>query len=196
MPDWLQWISNVLPASYALEALQQVGAHTDLTATAVRDIAIVVGLRGRGAVPGRGDAAAAGRRDGTESGASARPARPAAPTPANAFWTVRESCSRATGSTRLRSARSPPPPASTPRWCITTSAPRSSCSPPPIHIPIDPMQVIGPMRETPVEELGPEAAVAAAAAVGLRDWAPASSPRCARCWRATRSAWCGRSCRR
>ena len=29
--DWLQWISNVLPASYALEALQQVGAHTELT---------------------------------------------------------------------------------------------------------------------------------------------------------------------
>ena len=26
LPDWLQWISNALPASYALEALQQVGA--------------------------------------------------------------------------------------------------------------------------------------------------------------------------
>ncbi|MCW2686554.1 MAG: antibiotic transporter permease [Mycobacterium sp.] len=44
MPEWLQWISNVLPASYALEALQQVGAHPDLTATAVRDIAVVVGF--------------------------------------------------------------------------------------------------------------------------------------------------------
>jgi ABC-2 type transport system permease protein len=44
LPDWLQWISNVLPASYALEALQQVGAHTELTATAVRDIAVVVGF--------------------------------------------------------------------------------------------------------------------------------------------------------
>ena len=42
LPDWLQWISNALPASYALEALQQVGAHADLTSTAVRDIAIVV----------------------------------------------------------------------------------------------------------------------------------------------------------
>ena len=42
LPDWLQWISNVLPASYALEALQQVGAHADLTSTAVRDIAIVI----------------------------------------------------------------------------------------------------------------------------------------------------------
>ena len=27
--DWLQWISNAMPASYALEALQQVGAHPD-----------------------------------------------------------------------------------------------------------------------------------------------------------------------
>jgi ABC-2 type transport system permease protein len=42
LPDWLQWISNALPASYALEALQQVGAHADVTATAVRDIAIVI----------------------------------------------------------------------------------------------------------------------------------------------------------
>ena len=42
LPDWLQWISNALPASYALEALQQVGAHADLTSTALRDIAIVI----------------------------------------------------------------------------------------------------------------------------------------------------------
>jgi ABC-2 type transport system permease protein len=44
MPDWLQWLSNVLPASYALEALQQVGAHTGLTGVAVRDIGIVLGF--------------------------------------------------------------------------------------------------------------------------------------------------------
>ena len=44
LPDWLQWISNVLPASYALEALQQVGAHPELTSIAVRDIAIVIGF--------------------------------------------------------------------------------------------------------------------------------------------------------
>lgn len=42
MPAWLEWISNVMPASYALEALQQVGAHPELTDIAVRDIAIVV----------------------------------------------------------------------------------------------------------------------------------------------------------
>jgi ABC-2 type transport system permease protein len=44
MPDWLQWISNVLPASYALEALRQVGAYPDPTFIAVRDIAVVIGF--------------------------------------------------------------------------------------------------------------------------------------------------------
>jgi ABC-2 type transport system permease protein len=44
MAHWLQWISNVLPASYALEALQQVGAHTQLTGIAVRDIFVVLGF--------------------------------------------------------------------------------------------------------------------------------------------------------
>ncbi|WP_116645595.1 ABC transporter permease, partial [Mycobacterium kubicae] len=42
MPDWLEWISNVMPASYALEALQQVGAHAELTDIAVRDIVVVL----------------------------------------------------------------------------------------------------------------------------------------------------------
>jgi ABC-2 type transport system permease protein len=44
LPDWLQWISNALPASYALEALQQVGAYSEPTFIAVRDIAVVVGF--------------------------------------------------------------------------------------------------------------------------------------------------------
>jgi ABC-2 type transport system permease protein len=44
LPDWLQWISNVLPASYALEALQQVGAYPEPTAIAVRDISVVIGF--------------------------------------------------------------------------------------------------------------------------------------------------------
>jgi len=42
MPEWLQWISNAMPASYALEALQQVGVHPQLTGVAVRDIVIVL----------------------------------------------------------------------------------------------------------------------------------------------------------
>ncbi|BBX73607.1 ABC transporter permease [Mycobacterium shinjukuense] len=44
MSDWLQWFSNVMPASYALEALQQVGAHTELTSIAVRDMFVVLGF--------------------------------------------------------------------------------------------------------------------------------------------------------
>jgi ABC-2 type transport system permease protein len=44
LPEWLQWISNALPASYALEALREVGAHPDLTVTAARDMAVVVGF--------------------------------------------------------------------------------------------------------------------------------------------------------
>jgi ABC-2 type transport system permease protein len=44
LPDWLQWISNVMPASYALEALQQVGAYSEPTFIAVRDIAVVIGF--------------------------------------------------------------------------------------------------------------------------------------------------------
>ncbi|WP_082135719.1 ABC transporter permease [Mycobacterium sp. EPa45] len=42
MPTWLEWISNAMPASYALEALQQVNAHTGLTSIAIRDIVIVL----------------------------------------------------------------------------------------------------------------------------------------------------------
>ena len=58
LPDWLQWISNVLPASYALEALQQVGAYPEPTTIAVRDIVVVVGF----AVVAMGLAAATLRR--------------------------------------------------------------------------------------------------------------------------------------
>ncbi|ORB60909.1 antibiotic ABC transporter permease [Mycobacteroides saopaulense] len=41
MPEWLQWFSNVMPVSYAVEALQQLGSHPELTGVAVRDIAVV-----------------------------------------------------------------------------------------------------------------------------------------------------------
>jgi ABC-2 type transport system permease protein len=44
MPDWLQWLSNVLPASYALEALQQVSANPQLTYVTVRDVIVVLGF--------------------------------------------------------------------------------------------------------------------------------------------------------
>jgi ABC-2 type transport system permease protein len=42
LPDWLRWISNALPATYALEALQGVADHADIAGTTVRDIVIVI----------------------------------------------------------------------------------------------------------------------------------------------------------
>jgi len=43
MAGWLQAISDVLPLSYAVEALQQVGTHAEPTATMWRDLAVVAG---------------------------------------------------------------------------------------------------------------------------------------------------------
>jgi ABC-2 type transport system permease protein len=43
MAGWLQAISDVLPLSYSVEALTEVGIHTELTGRMWRDLAIVVG---------------------------------------------------------------------------------------------------------------------------------------------------------
>jgi ABC-2 type transport system permease protein len=43
MVGWLQAISDVLPMTYAVEALQQVGVHADPTGTMWRDLVIVAG---------------------------------------------------------------------------------------------------------------------------------------------------------
>jgi ABC-2 type transport system permease protein len=43
MSGWLQAISDVMPLSYAVEALAQVGAHADATATMWRDLTVVTG---------------------------------------------------------------------------------------------------------------------------------------------------------
>ncbi|MFC7244849.1 ABC transporter permease [Catellatospora aurea] len=43
MAGWLQAISDVLPLTYAVEALQEVGAHAEPTGTMWRDFAIVAG---------------------------------------------------------------------------------------------------------------------------------------------------------
>ncbi|GAA4716883.1 ABC transporter permease [Phytohabitans rumicis] len=43
MVGWLEAISNVLPLSYAVEALQEVGVHSDPTGTMWRDVAVVGG---------------------------------------------------------------------------------------------------------------------------------------------------------
>ncbi len=43
MATWLQWISNVLPLSYAVEAMQQLTANADITDTLVRDTVVIAG---------------------------------------------------------------------------------------------------------------------------------------------------------
>lgn len=42
LPQWLEWASNVLPLSYAVEALQQVAMHPGTTGLMWRDIGIVM----------------------------------------------------------------------------------------------------------------------------------------------------------
>ncbi|MFC4373213.1 ABC transporter permease [Nocardia halotolerans] len=58
LPGWLEAISNVLPLSYAVDALQQVSIHAEPTGLMWRDIAVVVGF----AVVALGLAAATLRR--------------------------------------------------------------------------------------------------------------------------------------
>ncbi len=43
MAGWLQAVSDVLPLSYAVEALQEVGANAEPTGTMWRDVAVVAG---------------------------------------------------------------------------------------------------------------------------------------------------------
>ncbi|GAA3451209.1 ABC transporter permease [Dactylosporangium matsuzakiense] len=42
MPGWMEAISDVMPMSYAVQALTELGAHTDPTGTMWRDLAIIV----------------------------------------------------------------------------------------------------------------------------------------------------------
>ncbi|WP_432829270.1 ABC transporter permease [Dactylosporangium sp. CA-092794] len=42
MPDWMHAISDVLPMSYAVEALTELGTHTDPTSIMWRDLIIII----------------------------------------------------------------------------------------------------------------------------------------------------------
>ncbi len=42
MADWLDWISGILPVTYAVDALQQVAVHTNPTGQMWRDLGVVV----------------------------------------------------------------------------------------------------------------------------------------------------------
>lgn len=43
LPDWLRIVSDVMPLSYAVDALQQVGAHTGPTGAMWRDVGVMAG---------------------------------------------------------------------------------------------------------------------------------------------------------
>ncbi|WP_433609119.1 ABC transporter permease [Dactylosporangium sp. CA-139114] len=43
MPGWMEAISDALPMSYAVQALTELGTHTDPTGVVWRDLAIIVG---------------------------------------------------------------------------------------------------------------------------------------------------------
>ncbi|WP_207843587.1 ABC transporter permease [Williamsia soli] len=42
MTNWLQWISDVLPLTYVVDALQEVAEHSNATSTMWRDLVVVV----------------------------------------------------------------------------------------------------------------------------------------------------------
>ncbi len=42
MAGWLEAISNVLPMSYAVDGLQEIGANSSVTSTLVRDLGVVL----------------------------------------------------------------------------------------------------------------------------------------------------------
>jgi ABC-2 type transport system permease protein len=43
MATWLEWLSNAMPLSYAVEAMQQLGTRTTFTGVLARDLAVVAG---------------------------------------------------------------------------------------------------------------------------------------------------------
>lgn len=44
MSDWLQALSTAFPLTYAVEALQQIGAYAEPTATLWKDVAVIGGV--------------------------------------------------------------------------------------------------------------------------------------------------------
>ena len=131
MAGWLQAISDVLPLTYAVEALQEVGRLADA------DRHDVAGRRHRGrraCSPSRwrrrpcGGGPAERRRRDTGPPVGTAPRQPGHPggDPRRRPGRVR----RAGVRRRVDPRRSRPRPASTRRWCTTTSAARTSCSSP------------------------------------------------------------------
>ncbi len=156
LPDWLQWISNVLPASYALEALQQVGAYCGADLHRGAGHRRRHRLRGRGTVPGGGDATTKDTVTALTTNAERkRPGRPpgTSDTRERILVSARELFARNgidKTSIRAIAADADVDPALVHHYFGTKTQLFAAA----IHIPIDPMQIIGPLRQIPVEEIG------------------------------------------
>src|ERR1700712_5767900 len=131
LAGWLQGVSDVLPLTYAVDALREVGSSTEATGTMWVDVGVVAGA----ALLALGLAAATLRRRTSGPTPPAVPGppagAPATPTPGRRCSPRRAPPSPSAGSTAPRSGSSPPPRGSTRRWCTTTSAARTSSSSPP-----------------------------------------------------------------
>ena len=188
MPDWLQWISNVLPASYALEALSRsVHTRSRPRSPCATSPSSSASRWSRCAWPRRHYDEGRHNVDDQHGTQTSRAAARAVGHPRADPGQRAEICSPATGLTRPRSVRSPRTRGSTLRWCTTTSAPRPSSS---------------PRRYTFRSTHGGDRPAAEGAGrarsatccrrsccrSGTPNWARDSSRRCARSWRATKSS--------
>ena len=149
LPEWLQWISNALPASYALEALRQVGANADLTATAARDIAIVVGFAVVACAWPRRRCGAGLREPERAPGDHPGPSD----TRDRILASARELFARnGIDKTSIRAiASAAGVDAALVHHYFGTKQQLFVAA---VEIPIDPMLVLGPLRQTPLDELG------------------------------------------
>ena len=175
MPDWLQWISNVHAGQLRAGGPAAGGlAHRTDRHRGARHRRRA-GLRARGAVPGRGDAAATDAMSVTAANTGRRrPGRPAgnSDTRDRILASARELFARnGIDRTSIRAvAAGAGVDAALVHHYFGTKQQLFAAA---IHLPIDPMTVLVPMREMPVEELGLQAAVGVAAACGIPNWARA-----------------------
>jgi ABC-2 type transport system permease protein len=143
LPGWLGALSDVLPLSYSVDALEQVSTHSQPTGVMWRDLLVVtliavvaLGL-GAATLRRRRSCGATATQPTPGRPSPARPVRPTAAGPAGGpagparesrSWPPPGPGSPRSASPMPRCGPSPPPRPWTPRWSTTISAPNNSCS--------------------------------------------------------------------